>query len=173
MRVRVGYCAYAPTKWALRGLADCLRMEMQAYDVKVRIAYPPNMSTPGYENELETTPEEVKSMLDASGDTVFAPDIVADAILRGASNVGVCERSFVLGIKQDKYHLPSPDTLQSFSQSAMAGLSPNPYPLVVQAFINFICTFVFVYFCSVFDRITREFSKKRRDSRQLRRFVVC
>lgn len=43
-----GYSAYAPTKWALRGFADCLRMEMQAYGVGVHIAYPPDMVTPGY-----------------------------------------------------------------------------------------------------------------------------
>lgn len=43
-----GYSAYAPTKWAQRGFADCLRMEMQAHGVSVSIAYPPDMDTEGY-----------------------------------------------------------------------------------------------------------------------------
>lgn len=43
-----GYSAYSPTKWALRGFADCLRMEMKAHGVGVHIAYPPDMVTPGY-----------------------------------------------------------------------------------------------------------------------------
>ena len=37
-----GYCSYAPTKWALRGLADCLRNELQGTGVEVSVAYPPD-----------------------------------------------------------------------------------------------------------------------------------
>lgn len=43
-----GYTAYSPTKWALRGFADCLRMEMQAHGVRVFISYPPYIDTPGH-----------------------------------------------------------------------------------------------------------------------------
>lgn len=81
----VGYSAYAPTKWALRGFADCLRMEMQAYNISVRIAYPPNMQTRGYEAELLRTPKEVRDMMDAIGDTVFSASDVAKAIFKGPS----------------------------------------------------------------------------------------
>ena len=80
----VGFAAYAPTKWAIRGFADCLRMEMQAYNVAVRIAYPPNMETPGYKVELERTPPEVQEIADASGDTVYSPDVVARTIVKGS-----------------------------------------------------------------------------------------
>ena len=37
-----GYCSYAPTKWALRGLADCLRNELLGTGVEVSVAYPPD-----------------------------------------------------------------------------------------------------------------------------------
>lgn len=36
----MGYSSYAPTKWALRGLADALRNEMTGLGVTVHIAYP-------------------------------------------------------------------------------------------------------------------------------------
>ncbi|KAJ3052168.1 3-dehydrosphinganine reductase, partial [Quaeritorhiza haematococci] len=47
----VGYSAYTPAKSALRGLADCLRNEMQMYDIGVHIYFPGNILSPGYENE--------------------------------------------------------------------------------------------------------------------------
>lgn len=43
----MGYSAYCPTKYALRGLSDCLRTELKPYNVRVAIAYPPGMRTPG------------------------------------------------------------------------------------------------------------------------------
>lgn len=58
-------------------------MEMQAYNIAVRIAYPPNMQTPGYQIELERTPPEVKDIDKASGDTVFTPGDVARSVLKG------------------------------------------------------------------------------------------
>ncbi|KAK6027328.1 oxidoreductase, short chain dehydrogenase/reductase family protein [Ostertagia ostertagi] len=43
-----GYTAYAPTKFALRGLADALQMELSPYNVNVSVLYPPNTDTEGY-----------------------------------------------------------------------------------------------------------------------------
>ena len=60
-------------------------MELQPHGVAVRIAYPPNMRTPGYEEELKMTPAEVQDITDASGDTVFAPQDVALSILKGTA----------------------------------------------------------------------------------------
>lgn len=36
----LGYSSYAPTKWALRGLSDCLRNELLGFGIAVQIAYP-------------------------------------------------------------------------------------------------------------------------------------
>lgn len=52
----MGYSSYAPTKWALRGLADALRNEMVGFGVSVHIGYPPDTETPGFENENKTKP---------------------------------------------------------------------------------------------------------------------
>ena len=42
-----GYSSYAPTKWALRGLADCLHNELQGTGVAVSVSYPPDMGGGG------------------------------------------------------------------------------------------------------------------------------
>ena len=47
-----GYSSYAPTKYALRGLAESLRNEFLMYGIGVHIYYPGTMFSPGYENEV-------------------------------------------------------------------------------------------------------------------------
>lgn len=37
-----GYSSYAPSKWAVRGLADCLHNELQGTGVHISVAYPPD-----------------------------------------------------------------------------------------------------------------------------------
>lgn len=46
-----GYTAYSPTKFALRGLAEALQMELKPYNVYITMAYPPDTNTPGLETE--------------------------------------------------------------------------------------------------------------------------
>ncbi|GBF97439.1 hypothetical protein Rsub_10362, partial [Raphidocelis subcapitata] len=47
----IGYSAYAPSKFAVRGLMETLRNELQGTNVRVSICYPPDMDTPGYARE--------------------------------------------------------------------------------------------------------------------------
>lgn len=42
-----GYTAYAASKWALRGLAEALQMELRPFGVAVSLSYPPDTRTPG------------------------------------------------------------------------------------------------------------------------------
>ena len=46
-----GYTAYAPSKFALRGLAEALRAELRADGVGVSIVYPPDTDTPQFAEE--------------------------------------------------------------------------------------------------------------------------
>ena len=55
-----GYAAYSPSKFAVRGLAEALRHELIPYAIDVQIAFPGNMSSPGYELEQRTKPEVTK-----------------------------------------------------------------------------------------------------------------
>lgn len=72
-----GYTAYAPTKFALRGLADALQMELSPYNVNVSILYPPNTDTEGFQVEKEGMPEEVRLITGTAG--LFPPEQVAEA----------------------------------------------------------------------------------------------
>ncbi|NXC18771.1 KDSR reductase, partial [Corythaeola cristata] len=49
-----GYTAYSATKFALRGLAEALQMEVKPYNVYVTVAYPPDTDTPGFAEESKT-----------------------------------------------------------------------------------------------------------------------
>ncbi|KAH9821517.1 hypothetical protein DFH28DRAFT_1078867 [Melampsora americana] len=55
-----GYSAYAPMKHALRGLAECLRSELQLYRIRVHCYFPATMYSPGFEIEQQTKPELTK-----------------------------------------------------------------------------------------------------------------
>ncbi|RXM93783.1 3-ketodihydrosphingosine reductase [Acipenser ruthenus] len=49
-----GYTAYSPSKFALRGLAESLQMEIKPYNIYVTVAYPPDTDTPGLAEENKT-----------------------------------------------------------------------------------------------------------------------
>lgn len=55
----IGYGPYTPSKWALRGLADTLAMELDLYPdnpVKVHVVFPGTITSPGLERENKTKP---------------------------------------------------------------------------------------------------------------------
>lgn len=67
-----GYSAYAASKWALRGLAEALQMEVKPYNIFVSVAYPPDTDTPGYEVEMQTKPELTRKISESG--SVFKSD---------------------------------------------------------------------------------------------------
>ncbi|XXG96512.1 hypothetical protein Hte_002795 [Hypoxylon texense] len=79
----VGYGPYTPAKSALRGLADTLVQEVEAYPqhVKVHVVYPGSISSPGFERENRTKPAVTRVIED--GDPVQTPDAVAAAAIAG------------------------------------------------------------------------------------------
>ena len=76
-----GYSAYSPSKFALRGLAESLRGELQTKGIKVSIVYPPDTDTPQLVQENKTKPLETKQIT-ASAQTWTAGS-VAQTIVRG------------------------------------------------------------------------------------------
>ncbi|HZP28844.1 MAG TPA: SDR family oxidoreductase [Acidimicrobiia bacterium] len=76
-----GYAAYAPTKFAVRGLAESLRSELRPHGIVVACAYPPDTETPALERERAMMPAAT-----ASYSAKIKPrtaDAVAAAIVRG------------------------------------------------------------------------------------------
>ncbi|MCU0507020.1 MAG: SDR family oxidoreductase [Anaerolineae bacterium] len=76
-----GYSAYAPSKHALRGLCDVLRIELKPRNVRVSIVYPPDTDTPQLAGEAPYKPFEAKRIYEST--TVVSPEFVAGAILKG------------------------------------------------------------------------------------------
>mmetsp|Transcript_17348 Transcript_17348/g.28487 ORF Transcript_17348/g.28487 Transcript_17348/m.28487 type:complete len:321 (-) Transcript_17348:530-1492(-) len=107
-----GYSSYAPTKWAVRGLADSLRNELGPYGVRISMSYPADTDTPGFEQENLSKPKET---FEISPPSLYSAEKVVEGIF--------------LGIKRGSYHLPSPDPLTNLLVSSMSGVSPRERPL--------------------------------------------
>jgi 3-dehydrosphinganine reductase len=76
-----GYASYGPSKFAVRGLAETLRSELQADNVGVSIVYPPDTETPMLDEENKTKPEETKLITSLA--KTWSADAVAECIMRG------------------------------------------------------------------------------------------
>lgn len=77
----IGYGAYSPTKFAVAGLAECLRMEAADAGVGVTILFPPDTDTPQlkYEN-AHALPETLALK---GGSAVMSPQAVAQKFVNG------------------------------------------------------------------------------------------
>lgn len=76
-----GYGAYAPTKFAVRGLAEVLRGELVSRGISVSVVCPPDTDTPQLEMENLTKPEQTRAI---SGHArVMSADAVASEIIAG------------------------------------------------------------------------------------------
>ncbi|KAL3982518.1 short chain dehydrogenase family protein [Acanthocheilonema viteae] len=79
-----GYTAYGATKFAMRGFAEALYMELLPYNVQVSVIYPPNTNTEGYQREILTMPEELKEISSTAG--LFKPETVAECLIYNLSH---------------------------------------------------------------------------------------
>ncbi len=77
-----GYSAYAPSKFAMRGLAEVLRVELAPHNIGVTLAYPPDTDTPMLAAEERTKPAATKVI--SSGGGLWNAEAVARKILKGA-----------------------------------------------------------------------------------------
>jgi 3-dehydrosphinganine reductase len=75
-----GYTAYVPSKYAVRGFSDSLRLELKPRGVRVSVVFPPDTDTPGMANENKTKPYET---LEAFSSKLAAPAEVAKRVLHG------------------------------------------------------------------------------------------
>lgn len=76
-----GYTHYVPSKFALTGLAECLRMEFNDYNIPVTVVYPPDTQTPMLERERANTLPECMAL---SGNAkLVAPEEVAEKFVKG------------------------------------------------------------------------------------------
>ena len=76
-----GYTAYAPTKFALTGLAECLRMEGKPRGIRVTVVFPPDTETPMLEYERAHAPAETRAI--TAGARRMSAAAVADKFVAG------------------------------------------------------------------------------------------
>ena len=74
----IGYTAYCPTKFALRGLAAALRGDLAGTGVTVHLACPAGIDTPGFAEEAKMKPSETQAI--EKGEIVHPPGRVAAAL---------------------------------------------------------------------------------------------
>jgi 3-dehydrosphinganine reductase len=77
----MGYASYAPSKFALVGLAESLRNELSPYNIKISVLYPPDTDTPGFAIENKTKPPECAMI--SEGAKLLEPKIVAELFVSG------------------------------------------------------------------------------------------
>ncbi len=77
----IGYATYSPSKFALCGLTESLRCELEPQGIRFSILYPPDTDTPGFENENKSKPAEVMMMSESGG--LLDPGQVAKKLMKG------------------------------------------------------------------------------------------
>ncbi|MGR3370508.1 MAG: SDR family NAD(P)-dependent oxidoreductase [Sagittula sp.] len=75
-----GYSAYAPTKYAVRALAEVLRVELAPHGISVTLCYPPDTDTPQLAAEKLTKPAATAAITDGGG--LWQPEAVAERVVR-------------------------------------------------------------------------------------------
>eukprot|EP01139_Manchomonas_bermudensis_P012287 Amastigsp_a346242_6.p2 type:complete len:348 gc:universal Amastigsp_a346242_6:1129-86(-) len=147
----LGFSAYAPTKWALRGFADSLRQELLPFDVAVSICYPSDVRTPGYEVENRTKPAETLAMSDSG-------------VLASAADAG---RHMVARMARGDYHIGT-DSLVDLLRVPMTSMSPRAnivLEIVLMPIVGIITTAIGFQW----DGIVRRLGPERPDVKRLER----
>ena len=76
-----GYSTYAPTKFALIGLAEVLRSELRVKGVQVSVLLPPDTDTPGFKEEKLVRPLETDVIGGTAG--LMPPEELAERFMCG------------------------------------------------------------------------------------------
>ncbi|CAG8480357.1 21558_t:CDS:2, partial [Gigaspora rosea] len=102
----LGYSSYAPTKHALRGLAECLRHELILYDISVHCYFAGTIDTPSYKEEEKIKPKITK---DIEGNPITPKD-AAKALYKG-----ICKGNFFI----------TSDIIGDAMRASALGISPS------------------------------------------------
>ena len=79
----IGFGGYAPSKFAVTGLAECVRMEAADYGIGVTVLFPPDTRTAMLQYERDNAPPESQALSKTA--QVMAPDAVARKFVQGIS----------------------------------------------------------------------------------------
>lgn len=74
------YSAYGTSKFAVFGMADCLRSEFKENGIALSVICPPEVDTPFLQEELKTIPVKAKRIKKITG--VLSADTIAQSIMK-------------------------------------------------------------------------------------------
>ncbi|KAG0556442.1 hypothetical protein KC19_11G054400 [Ceratodon purpureus] len=104
-----GYAAYSASKFALRGLAECLQQELIDRNIRLSLVYPPDTMTPGYVEDQKTMPELTAKLSGSS---------------KAMDSMSVA-RATLAGLKAGNFHIYC--NLEGFALSLLcSGMGPQP-----------------------------------------------
>ncbi len=83
------YSAYGTSKFAVFGLADCLRSEFKENGITLSVICPPEVDTPFLQEELKTIPKKAKRIKKITG--VLSADTIAKTIMKA-----ILKRKFMI-----------------------------------------------------------------------------
>jgi 3-dehydrosphinganine reductase len=142
-----GYSAYSPSKFALRGFAETMHMELLPHNIGVSILYPPNTATEGYQEEMKGMPPEVKEIGGSAG--LFTPGEVAqrfiDDLCKGEFATTIGLEGWMLGVV-----------------SAGTAPEPNAFNAIAQTLTTGLLRAVMLFYLGGFNRIVHKFHKQRK-----------
>lgn len=92
-----GYTAYAASKFALRGFAECLRQELLAHDIGVSVVLPPDTDTPMLAAEAAGKPPET-AMLAGTVKPISAEFVATQTLAGIRSNRFLINPGFATGL---------------------------------------------------------------------------
>ncbi|KAI8290928.1 3-ketodihydrosphingosine reductase gsl-3 [Colletotrichum sp. SAR11_57] len=139
-----GYGPYAPSKWAIRGLADTLSQELLLYpqNVKIHVVFPGTITSPGLEKENLTKPQITHQLEEL--DPVQSPEEVA--------------RLSIKGLERGDYFVTVAFLGSLMKWSGLGGSIRNNW--VVDTFMIWITSWVWVFMLPDIMRQCRNYGKK-------------
>lgn len=140
-----GMSVYSASKFALRGLAEAIDMEVRPFNISVTLVLPPDTDTPGLKTENVGKPEETALICESGG--LYHPDVVAKKLLDDA-----LDKKFFSYVG-----------LESFINTTVcAGLSPCSS--IAEGLLQFFCMVPFrmigLSYLEFFRRIIRRCHEK-------------
>ncbi|XP_011310817.1 3-ketodihydrosphingosine reductase [Fopius arisanus] len=141
-----GYGAYCSSKFAVRGLAETVAMELKPYNIFVTLSMPPDTDTPGFAVEELTKPVETKLISGSSG--AISPDVVAHQMFEDALAGKFFSTSGIDGFMLTTLCCGM-SPVSSFAQLVLEVLLMGPFRLVSACYL------------ASFDRIIKSCMKTR------------
>jgi len=138
-----GYTAYSASKFALRGLAEALQMEVQTDNIFIQLVTPPDTDTPGLKNDQMKMPEETKKICGTAG--MFKAEDIAMKMVSSATQR---RPAFNVYFGLDGWMLA---TLTA-GMSPVHSITDALYQICLMSLLRFVSLFYLMDFRRIIDR---------------------